>query len=62
MKYEDIIAASAMLRKYVTAVEKTLYWNMTTREAKEEIKEATRLADVLEEEAAKESTDVIPIL
>lgn len=51
-----------MLRKYVTAVEKTLYWNMTTREAKEEIKEATRLADVLEEEAAKESTDVIPIL
>lgn len=62
MKYEDIIGAAAMLRKYAVAVETTLYWKMTTREAKDEIKEVIRLAEALEEEAATENTDVIPIL
>lgn len=60
MKYEDLIGAAAMLRKYATAVETTLYWNMTTREAKDEIKEIVRLAEALEEEAATENTDVKP--
>jgi len=60
MKCEDLIAAAKLMRKYSTAVETTLYWNMTTREAKEEIKEADRLAALLEEAAAEENTDVRP--
>jgi hypothetical protein len=58
MKYEDIIAAARIVRKYIKAVEATLYWNMTTREAREEVAEAERVLDVLETTAAAESTEV----
>lgn len=58
MKYEDIIAAARIVRKYIKAVEATLYWNMTTREAREEIAEAERVFDILESAAAAENTEV----
>lgn len=58
MKYEDFIAAGKIVRKYIAAVEKTLYWEMTTREAKEEIAEAQRVAEILEDAAVKEDTEV----
>jgi hypothetical protein len=58
MKYEDIIAAARIVRKYIKAVEVTLYWNMTTREAREEIAEAERVFDILETAAAAENTEV----
>jgi hypothetical protein len=58
---DDYIAAARLVRKYATAVETTLYWKMTTRAAKEEVLEATRLAELLEDEAAKEDTEVSPI-
>lgn len=58
MKYEDLIAAARVVRKYARAVESTLYWNMTTREAKEEVAEAERIAEVLEDAAVKEDTEV----
>jgi hypothetical protein len=58
---DDYIAAARLVRKYATAVETTLYWKMTTREAKEEVLEATRVAELLEDEAAKEDTEVSPI-
>ena len=61
MKYEDLIAASAMLRKYASAIETTLYWDMSTRDAKAAIIEAQRLADLLADEAAKENTDVVSV-
>jgi len=56
--YEDLIAAARIVRKYITAVESTLYWNMSTRQAKDEVEEATRVAELLEDEAAAESTEV----
>lgn len=58
MKYEDAIAAARIARKYAAAVETKLYWDMTTREARAEIAEASRVAELLEDEAASESTDV----
>lgn len=61
MNPDDYIAAARLVRKYATAVETTLYWKMTTREAKEEVLEATRVAELLEDEAAKEDTEVSPI-
>ncbi len=61
MNPDDYIAAARLVRKYATAVETTLYWKMTTRAAKEEVLEATRLAELLEDEAAKEDTEVSPI-
>lgn len=39
------------LRKYARAVETKLYWNMSTSEAKKEIAEAERLAELLESAA-----------
>lgn len=58
MKFEDLIAAARVVRKYITAVESTLYWNMSTRAAKDEIAEATRVAEILEDAAVKEDTEV----
>jgi len=58
MTYEDLIATARVVRKYISAVESTLYWNMSTRQTKDEIAEATRIAELLEDEAAAESTEV----
>lgn len=58
MRYEDIIAAAVIVRKYIGAVDSTLYWNMTTRQAKDEITEAERVLNLLEEAAATENTEV----
>lgn len=62
MKYEDLIAAARIARKYAAAVETKLYWNMSPIEASNAITEAERIADILEEEAAKEETDVRPMI
>ena len=51
MTKDELEAAAMIVRKYVAAVEKTLYWSMTTSEAKKEIAEAERLAEVLESAA-----------
>jgi len=58
---DDCISAARIARKYATAVETTLYWKMTTREAKDEVAEAVRVAELLEDEASKEDTEVSPI-
>jgi hypothetical protein len=58
MMYDDLISAARIARKYAHAVESKLYWNMSPIEADEAIKEAERIADLLEEEAAKENTEV----
>ena len=58
MKYEDFIAAARIVRKYIAAVEKTLYWEMSTREAREEIAAAEKIAEILEDAAVKEDTEV----
>ena len=60
MNYDDFIAAAKVVRKYISAVETTLYWKMTTRDARDEIAEAERVADLLEEAAVKEDTEVKP--
>jgi len=49
MTREDMEAAADFLKKYATAVETKLYWNMSTSEAKNEIKEVKRLAGLLED-------------
>jgi len=54
VNYDDLIGAARIVRKYIAAVESTLYWNMSTRQAKEEVAEAARIAEVLEDEAVKE--------
>lgn len=54
MTREEMKAAADFLRKYVAAVETKLYWNMSTSEAKAEIKEAKHLATLLDEAAEKE--------
>ena len=51
MTREELEAAAMVIRKYSAAVEKTLYWGMTTSEAKREISEAERLAELLESAA-----------
>jgi len=58
VNYDDLIGAARIVRKYIAAVESTLYWNMSTRQAKDEVEEATRVAELLEDEAAAESTEV----
>jgi len=58
MKYDDIISAARIARKYAIAVESKLYWNMSPLEAQTEIGEAERIANLLEEEAATENTEV----
>jgi hypothetical protein len=58
MRYDDIISAARIARKYAIAVESKLYWNMSPLEAQTEIGEAERIANLLEEEAATENTEV----
>ena len=48
MTREEMKAAADFLRKYATAVETKLYWGMSTSAAKNEIKEARRLAALLD--------------
>ena len=48
MTREEMKAAADFLRKYATAVETKLYWGMSTSVAKNEIKEARRLAALLD--------------
>jgi len=48
MSREELEAAAMIIRKYVVAVETKLYWNMSTSEARREITEATKLAELLE--------------
>lgn len=54
MRRDDFVSAAALMRKYAAAVETTLYWKMSTSEAKKEIAEAERLCDLLENEASKQ--------
>lgn len=48
MNREDMEAMAAIVRKYAVAVETTLYWKMTTGEARRELTEAQRLLAVLD--------------
>ena len=48
MNRDDLEAAAILLRKYAAAVETKLYWSMSTREARQEIAETKRLAELLE--------------
>ena len=54
MKREDLKTAAQIARKYATAVESKLYWNMSPIEAHEAIEEAERIAVLLETEAAED--------
>jgi len=56
MTYEDVRAAAELLRRYARGVETHLYINMKTEHAHHEISEAYRLADDLDEMAAKMDT------
>ena len=56
MTYEDVRAAAELLRRYARGVETHLYINMKTEHAHHEISEAYRLADDLDEMAAKRDT------
>lgn len=53
MTRTDLESIARVLRKYASAVETTLYWNMSTSEAKKEIAETERLMAVVESEAVK---------
>lgn len=48
---EDLEAAARIVLRYAAAVEKTLYWGMTTAEARAAIGEARALGARLEEAA-----------
>ena len=56
LTYDDVKAAADMLRRYARGVETHLYINMKTDHAHHEISEAYRLADNLEDLAAKMDT------
>lgn len=56
MTYEDVRAAAELLRRYARGVETHLYINMKTEHAHKEISEAYRLADDLDDVAAKMDT------
>lgn len=56
LTYEDVRAAAEMLRRYARGVETHLYMNMKVDTAHHEISEAYRLADDLDELAAKMDT------
>ena len=56
MTYEDVRAAAEFLRRYARGVETHLYINMKTTHAHQEISEAYRLADELDDMAAKMDT------
>lgn len=53
MNRDDFILAAILMRRYVAAVETTLYWKMSTSEARKEIVEAERILALLEKEAEK---------
>lgn len=48
MTKEDLEKIANYLRKYARAVETSLYWKMSTSEAKKEITTAERLAGLVE--------------
>ena len=54
MRSDDLRLAARIARKYATAVETKLYWEMSTSVARREISEAERIAGLLEAEAEKE--------
>lgn len=56
LTYDDVKAAADMLRRYARGVETHLYINMKTDHAYREISEACRLADDLDDLAAKMDT------
>jgi hypothetical protein len=56
LAYEDLLAAAGVCKRYSIAVEKKLYMNMSVNEAYAAIKEAERLACLLEEAAARIDT------
>ena len=56
MTYEDVRAAAELLRRYARGVETHLYINMKTEHTHKEISEAYRLADELDDVAAKMDT------
>lgn len=53
MRPDDLRLAALIARKYASAVETKLYWDMTTSEAKREVSEAKRLATLLDDEAER---------
>lgn len=53
MRPEDYRIAALIVRKYATAVETKLYWDMSTSAARCEIAEAKKVAEMLETEAEK---------
>lgn len=59
MKREDLLVTARIVRKYISAVETTLYWNMTTREARDAIAEATAVAEMLETAASTKTTETL---
>lgn len=52
MNKEDMEEVASYLRKYARAVETSLYWKMSTSEAKKEIATAERLAGLVESAAS----------
>lgn len=56
LTYDDVRSAADMLRRYARGVETHLYINMKTNHAHREISEAYRLADDLDDLAAKMDT------
>jgi predicted DNA-binding protein (UPF0278 family) len=57
VRYEDLIAAARIARAYASAIDNVLYRSMGVKTAEEQIREADRIADLLEEEAAREETE-----
>ena len=53
MRPDDLRLAAVIARKYASAVETKLYWEMSTSAAKFEIAEANRVAGLLEVEAER---------
>lgn len=53
MRKEDLQSAAFIVRKYSSAVATTLYWSMSTNDARKEISEAERIAGLLESEVRK---------
>jgi hypothetical protein len=56
MKFEEVMAAAQICRRYAAAVESKLYMGMSINEAHDRIEEATLIAELLEEFAEKLDT------
>lgn len=56
LSFEELIAAARVLRAYAVAVEKHLYIDMKVDDAHAAIEEAERLANRLDEAAARVDT------